>query len=221
MGMTDQQFAELFFKSYTFTQKVSQDVQGSPHLLIVNRRGNVDIRGSDRQNIGAAIQETVWAENESTARKIADQLKFHIAENGGQYELRSNLDSIPHSGRALRLDMVLRVPQSTTVEAIDDVTDLKGNQTLTTRRGDVRAGNIDGVLRVHQSRGSISAHKIDGSVEIEGRGGDIAVRNITGSVTVDFVGGCCPDSSLQLFANQPYHAEAHGPSLHGYGKPDR
>ena len=190
MGMTDQQFAELFFNSYTFTQKVSQAVQGSPHLLIVNRRGNIDIRGSDQQNIGAAIQETIWAENESVARRIADQLKFQIAENGGQYDLRSNLDSIPHSGRTLRLDMVLRVPQSTTVEAIDDegdvdVTNLKGNQTLTTRRGDVHAGNIEGVLRVHQSRGSISAHQIAGSVEIEGRGGDISVRNVTGSVTVE------------------------------------
>ena len=190
MGMTDQQFAEIFFNSYTFTQKISQDVNGSPHLLIVNRRGNVDIRGSDQQNIGAVIQETIWAENESVARKIADGLKFQITENGGQYELGSNLDSLPHSGRTVRLDMVVSVPQSTSTEVTDDegdvvVSHMKGNQTLTTRHGDVHATNIEGVLRIHQSRGSTSAHSIDGNVEIEGRGGDIAVGSVTGSVSVE------------------------------------
>jgi Toastrack DUF4097/LiaI-LiaF-like transmembrane region len=190
MGMTNEQFAELFFNSYTFTRKVSQDVQGSPHLLIVNRRGNVDIRGSDQQNIGAVIQETIWAENESAAKEIADRLQFHITENGGQYEIGSNLDSLPQSGRTIRLDMVIRVPQSTTAEVTDDegdvdVSGLKGNQTLTTRRGDVHADDIAGVLRIHQAGGATSAHKVDGSVEIEGRGGDIAVRSVTGSVTVE------------------------------------
>jgi DUF4097 and DUF4098 domain-containing protein YvlB len=190
MGMSDQQFAELFFNSYTFTQKASQDVQGSPHLLVVNRRGNVDIRGSDQQSIGAVIQETIWAENESAARKIADQLKFEIAENGGQYQLGSNIDSLTHSGRTMRLDMIIRVPKSTTAEVTVDegdvnVNGLKGNQTLTTRRGDVHATSIEGVLQIHKSRGTTSIQQIDGSVEIQGRGGDIAVRNVTGSVTVE------------------------------------
>ena len=190
MGMSDQQFAELFFNSYTFTQKTSQDVQGSPHLLIVNRRGNVDIRGSDQPSIGVVIQKTVWAENESAARKIADKLQFHIAENDGQYELSSNLDSLPHSGRTIRLDMVVRVPRSTSAEVTDnegdiDVSGLKGDQTLTPRRGDVHANHLEGVLRIHQSGGATSAHKIDGSIEIEGRGGDVAIRSVTGSVTIE------------------------------------
>ncbi|MGA8185109.1 MAG: DUF4097 family beta strand repeat-containing protein, partial [Terriglobia bacterium] len=135
-------------------------------------------------------QETVWAENEAAARRIADRLKFHIAESGGQYELASNMDSLPHSGRTLRLDMTLRVPQSTSAEVTVNegdvsVTGLEGNQTLTARRGDVRASNLQGVLRVHQTRGETSANSIDGSLEIEGRGGDIAVRGVTGSVTVE------------------------------------
>ncbi len=190
MGMTDQQFAEVFFNSYTFTQNVSQDVEGSPHLLLVNRRGNVDLRGTDQHKISAVIQETVWAENETAARKIADQLKFQIAGNGEQYELASNQDSLPHSGRTVRLDMVISVPQSTSAEVtVNDgdvtVSGLKGNQTLTTRRGDVRGSNLQGVMKVHQTGGTTSASSVDGSLEIEGRGGDIAVRDVTGSVTVE------------------------------------
>lgn len=190
MGMNEQQFAEVFFNSYTYTHKVSTDVKGSPHLLLVNRRGNVDLRGTDQQNISAVIQETIWAENETAARKIADRLDFRLTQDGGQYELASNLDALPHSGRTVRLDMAIRVPQSTAAEiTVDDgdadVTGLKGDQTLTTRRGDVRASNLQGILRVHQTQGSTSASSIDGSVEIEGRGGDIAVRDVTGSVTVE------------------------------------
>jgi len=86
--------------------------------------------------------------------------------------------------------MVIRVPQSTTADITDDdgdvsVGNLKGDQTLTTRKGDARANDIEGIVRVHQSGGATSASKIDGSVEIQGRGGDIAVQNVTGSVTVD------------------------------------
>lgn len=189
MGISDQQFAEMFFNSYTFTQRVSQAVEGSPHLLVVNRRGNVEIRGADQKNIGAVIQETVWAENESAARKIADRLQFHLVQNGSQYELASNLDSLPSNGRAVRLDMIIHVPQSTASEiTVDDgdvtASGLKGNQTLTSRRGDARANDIEGILQIHKSRGTTSVAKIDGSVEIEGSGGDIGVRDVTGSVTV-------------------------------------
>ncbi len=190
MGISDRQFAEMFFNPYTFTQRVSQEVEGQPHLLVVNRRGNVEIRGSDQKSIGAVIQETVWAENESAARKIADRLQFHLAQNGGQHELTSNLDSLPFSGRAVRLDMVIHVPQSTASEVtVDDgdvtASGLKGNQTLTSRRGDVQANEIEGILQIHQSRGTTSVSKVDGSVEIEGRGGDIGVRDVMGSVTVE------------------------------------
>lgn len=190
MGISDRQFAEMFFNSYTFTQRISQDIEGQPRLLVVNRRGNVEIRGSDQKNIGAVIQETVWAENESAARKIAERLQFHLAQNGGQYELTSNLDSLPSSGRAVRLDMVVHVPQSTAAEVtVDDgdvtASNLKGNQTLTSRRGDVRANEVEGMLQIHKSSGTTSVSKVDGSVEIEGRGGDIGVRDVTGSVTVE------------------------------------
>ncbi len=190
MGITDQQFAEMFFNSYTFTQKVSQNVEGSPRILIVNRRGNVDLHGTDQSDIGGVIQETVWAENESTARKIADSLKFNFTKSDGQYVLGSNLDSLPHAGRTLRLDMTLRVPRSTAAEITDDegdinLTGLKGNQTLTSRHGDVHANQIEGVVRIHKSRGATVIDKVDGSVEIEGRGGDIVVRNVTGSLTVE------------------------------------
>jgi DUF4097 and DUF4098 domain-containing protein YvlB len=190
LGMQDQEFAELFLNSYTFTQRISQDVKGNPHLLIVNGRGNVEIRASDQPDIGVVLQETVWAENEAAARNIADQLKVHFLENGSQYELESNLDSLPHGGRNIRMDLLVHTPKAASVELTDNrgdiiINGLNGDQTLTARHGDAHVANIEGLVRVRESGGSTEIRDIQGSVEVEGRGGDVVVKSVTGSVTLE------------------------------------
>lgn len=190
IGITNQQFAEMFFNSYTFTQRISQNVEGSPHILIANLRGNVDIGSSDQQDMGVLLQKTVWAENESAARRIADQLTFHFTEKAGQYELVSSQNSIPYDGRTVRLDMSFRLPKSASAQVTNNngdisISGLKGNQTLTSGRGDVRVSNIEGLVRIHQTRGDTSIRDIRGNVEIEGRGGNINASTVTGSVTVE------------------------------------
>ena len=190
LGMHDEEFADLFLNSYTFTRRISQEVKGNPRLLIVNRRGNIDIRGSDQPGIGVVLQETIWAENEAAAKSMADQLNVHFLENAGQYELESNLESLPHGGRNLRLDLQLQVPKATSVQLTDNkgdivISDLKGDQTLTAQRGDARVSNIEGVVRVHESGGSTEIRDVRGSVEVEGRGNDMALKNVSGTVTIE------------------------------------
>jgi Toastrack DUF4097/LiaI-LiaF-like transmembrane region len=190
LGMQDEEFADLFLNSYTFTRRISQEVKGNPRLLIVNRRGNIDIRGSDQPDIGVVLQETIWAENEAAAKNLADQLNLHFLESAGQYELQSNLDSLPHGGRNLRLDLQLQVPKATSVQLTDNkgdivISDLKGDQTLTAQRGDARVSNIEGVVRVHESGGSTEIRDVMGSVEVEGRGNDMAIKSVSGTVTIE------------------------------------
>ncbi|HUZ47449.1 MAG TPA: DUF4097 family beta strand repeat-containing protein [Terriglobia bacterium] len=188
--MPDQQFAELFLNSYTFTRRISQPVKGNPRLLLVNGRGNVEIRGSEQPNIDVVLQETIWAENEAAARSTADRLNFHFLESGRQYELASNLDALPHSGRSVRMDMLIHVPKAISAEIIDNRGDivlsgLEGNQTLTARHGDARVDGVQGLVRIHESRGSTDVRNVQGSVEIEGRGSDVVAKNITGTVTIE------------------------------------
>ncbi len=190
IGMPDQQFAELFLNSYTFTRRVSQQAKGNPHLLIVNGRGNVELRGSEQPNIDAVVQETIWAENETSAQSIADRMDIHFIANGSQYELASNLDSLPHGGRSVRLDLLIHVPKAISAEIVDNRGDivlsgLEGNQTLTARHGDAHVDGVQGLVRIQQSRGSADIRNVQGSVEVEGRGGDIVAKNITGAVTIE------------------------------------
>lgn len=205
----DEDWGSLFLDPYTFTETLTQPVTAPGSLLLVVRRGDVEVHGSDGNAIEVVIKKQIRAENEEAARAISDQLKFKFAEQTGRWVFESNVDSVtpgragegagPVARRSLRLDLVLRVPKSFSTEITSDYGDvtldeLTGDQTLATRRGDVRVVNVEGLVRARTSRGSVTARGVRGNVEIEGRGRDIEVAGITGTVVVngDFSG------SLQL-----------------------
>ena len=194
-NVDNDEWANLFTNSYTYTQTVSQEAKPQPRVMVVNRRGDVEVHPSDQKKIEAVVKETVRADNEPAARKIADQIKLEISEEAGQYVFKSNLDSLPSGGRRVRLDIVLHVPKGGSVELTTERGDLlveggQGDQSLTARHGDIRVSNAEGLVKVHQSRGATQVRDVKGNVEIEGRGGDVDVGGVTGNVTVngDFSG---------------------------------
>lgn len=195
VNLDDEEFADLFLNSYTYTQTLSQAVGKQPSLLVVDRRGDLEVHGSDQANVEAVIKQAIRAENEQAAKKLADQLKYSLVEEAGHYVFQSNLDSLPEGGRNVRLDIVLRVPKATSTELTAEHGDilvdaLEGNQTLTTRHGDAHATNIQGLVRIHKSHGATEISQVKGSVEVDGRGGDVEVGDIAGPVSVsgDFSG---------------------------------
>ncbi len=190
INVDDDDWANLFTNSYTYTQSVSQQAKPQPHLIVVNRRGDVEIHASaDQKTLDAVIKETVRADSESEAKKTADQLKFSLAEEGGQYVFKSNLDSLPSSGRNVRLDIVFHVPKGTSPEITAERGDISvegatGDETLTARRGDVRVSGVEGLVKIHQSHGDTQVRDVKGNVEADGRGGDVDVGGVSGNVTV-------------------------------------
>jgi DUF4097 and DUF4098 domain-containing protein YvlB len=191
----DGDFADLFLNSYSFNQTISQPVAAQPHLMIINRRGDVEAHAADSTSVDAVIKESIRADNEADARKLADQLKFSLAEEAGHYVLKSNLDSLPEGGRQVRLDLSLRVPKAASLELTTEhgdllVDGLRGDQTLTSRHGEARVSDVEGLVRVKKSQGSTRVSQVKGSVEVEGRGDDVVVSGVTGNVTVngDFTG---------------------------------
>jgi Toastrack DUF4097/LiaI-LiaF-like transmembrane region len=195
INVDDDDFANLFMNSYTYTQTVSQAAKPQPHLTIIDRRGDVEVHASDQTTIDAVVKETIRADNESEAKKTADQLKFEIAQEAGQYVFKSNMDSLPSNGRNVRLDITLRVPKGTSTEITAEHGDisldsLQGDQTLTSNHGDVRVSGVEGLVKVQKSHGDAQVHDVKGNVEVDGRGGDVDVGGISGTVTVngDFSG---------------------------------
>ena len=71
--------------------------------------------------------------------------------------LRSNRRSLADEGRRITIDLSLRVPKATSSEVTSErgdiaVDGLNGDQTLTTQKGDVRATNIQGLVKIHKVR---------------------------------------------------------------------
>jgi DUF4097 and DUF4098 domain-containing protein YvlB len=190
IDVEDEDFARMFYNSYTYTRTFSQPAGPQPRLLLVNRRGDVEIRGADQSTFDAVVKETIWAPNEDAAKKLSEQLKVELVPQAGRYLLQSNVDSLANGGRNLRLDITLRVPKTTsaqvTAEHGDLVLDgLKGDQTLSTKRGDTHISNTEGLIRISKSGGLSEVREVKGNVEMEGRGQDIDVSGVSGLVTVN------------------------------------
>ncbi len=195
INVDDEDWANIFSDSFTYTQALSQPVKPRPRLLVVNRRGDVEIHASDQPTLELAVKKTIRAENEDAAKKISNELKIEFIEQGGRYVLETNLDSLPNGGRTVRLDLSLRAPKATSAEITAQRGDillegLQGDQTLTTKRGDAHISNVEGLVRIHKSGGLTEIRELKGNVELDGRGDDVEVADVTGTVTVngDFSG---------------------------------
>lgn len=180
----------IFSNSYTYTSSLNVPAPGQPHLVVVDHHGDVELRSSDQPSLQASIKEVVHANSDQDAKKISDQLKFEIVHQGAQYTLQSNLDSLPDSGRNVRLDIVLSVPTPTatdvTVEHGDlTVSGLKGDQNLTVDHGDAHITHVEGLVKLRKSGGSTQVSGVKGSVDVEGRGDDAQIDDIIGAATIN------------------------------------
>ncbi len=185
----DEDFSNLFLRSYNYTQSLSQSVQGTPHLVLENPHGDVELRGADQAAIDVMAKETIRAEDENAAKKLSDSLKLEVVPEAGHYVVRSNRNSLPDEGRRITLDLSLRVPYSTSSE-IDvgrgeiNLDGLNGDQSLTTQKGDVRVSNIKGLVKIRKNGGSTEVRGVKGSVDLDGRGDDVETADVSDTVTV-------------------------------------
>ncbi len=182
---------DLLLEPFTYTQTLSTAAKPKLQLLIINRRGDIEIRPADQPTLVAEVRKTIRAENEDAARRISNDLKTEFVEQGGRTAFQTNLDSIPDAGRRVRLDLSLHVPQATTAEVSTDRGDvildgLTGEQDITARHGDVHVSGVKGLVRVHKSGGGLTAlREVKGNVELDGRGRDIEIADVTGAATVN------------------------------------
>ena len=190
VDMDDEGFAGLFMNSYTYTQTLSQLAHSQPHLLIVDRRGDVEVHGADQATFDAVVKKTIWAPNEEDAQKLSSQVKIEIVEEAGRYLVQTNLDSLPGGGRNVRLDYTLRVPFAAsteiTVEHGDAILDgLKAEQAVTARHGDAHVTNVEGLVRLTRGSGMTEVRDLKGSLEVEGRGSDVDISGVSGTASIN------------------------------------
>ncbi len=186
----DDEFSNLFLDSFTYSQNLSQAVKPQPHLVVEDQRGDLEIRGADQSTIDVIAKKVIRADGEAAARKLSDNLKVEIVEEGGHYVLRSNRRSLTEGGNHVKIDLVVRVPKATTTEITSERGDVsletvRGDQTLSSLHGDVRISNAEGLVRVHKTGGLTEVGPVKGTVELDGRGNDVTISDVTGAATVN------------------------------------
>jgi hypothetical protein len=191
VDMDDEGFAGLFMNSYTYTQTFSHPVHPQSHLLVVDRRGDVEVHAAaDQTTVDGVVKKTIWAPNEDDAQKLSNQVKIEIIEQAGRYLVQTNLDSLSGGGHNVRLDYTLRVPSATstevTVEHGDAILDgLRAEQAITARHGDAHITNVEGLVRLTRGSGLTEVRDLKGSLEVEGRGGDVDISGVTGTASIN------------------------------------
>jgi DUF4097 and DUF4098 domain-containing protein YvlB len=190
VDMDNEGFAGLFMNSYTYTQTFSHQVHPQPHILVVDRRGDVEVHGASQATVDAVVKKTIWAANEGDAQKLSDQVKIEVVEEAGHYLVQTNLDSLPDGGHNVRLDYTLRVPYATSTEITaehgDVVLDgLKAEQAVTAPHGDAHIDNVEGLVHLGKGSGTTEVRDLKGSVDVEGRGSDVTISGVTGTASVN------------------------------------
>jgi hypothetical protein len=183
------EISNMFLNSYNFTQTFSQPVGATPHMVLDDQRGDVEITGANQAAVDVMAKETIRADDENAAKKISDNLKLEVVDEAGHYVVRSNRRSLADEGRRITVDLSLRVPKATSNEITSERGDIAvdgvvGDQELKTQKGDVRATNVQGLVKIHKVGGSTEVRGVKGSVEVDGRGDDIEVADITDTVTI-------------------------------------
>jgi DUF4097 and DUF4098 domain-containing protein YvlB len=184
-----------FLHSYTYTHSLGGALPLHAHLLVDDRRGDVQIKAAPEASFTGLVTETIRATNEEDARKIEQQLKLGIVSQDGRSVIHPDLDSLPGGGGNVRLDITLNVPESTAAEVTtrngDVLVDgLHGSETVVSGSGAIHLVNVQGSVVVEKSGGSTSVREVQGSVQVSGSGGDVQVTDVSGpvSVTGEFTG---------------------------------
>jgi DUF4097 and DUF4098 domain-containing protein YvlB len=190
VDMNNESFANLFMNSYTYTQTLSQPTSPQPHLLIVDRHGDVEVRAAGQATVEALVKKTIWALNEDAARKLSEQVKIEMVEEAGRYLVQTNLDSLPGGGHNVRLDYTLRVPYATSTEVTAEHGDvildgLKAEQDVTAKHGDAHITNVEGLVRLNRGKGMTEVRDLKGSLEVDGNGSDVDISGVSGTASVN------------------------------------
>jgi DUF4097 and DUF4098 domain-containing protein YvlB len=166
--------------------------QGVTGIVLDNLRGDISIKGVDRDAVSVTGRKTIRAFNRSEADRRNQQTHVRLDREGDLLILRSDGPAGPIAGQ-ISTDLDITVPRGVRVEkrTRDRVGDLMidgidGSVDVSGGRGDVHLNHIGNNVRIESTRGGdIRVENLKGDLDLTGRGGDVQLTNIAGLVTIN------------------------------------
>ncbi len=161
----------------------------SPATLVVESgKGNIQVTGSDSNEIVVTAHKTAWDSNTSQAEAALSEMKVVIAQDGNTVTVKYIPDSkltIIGSIRNDTVDFTIAVPTETSVQVKAghgkvSLSDTLGAADLSSSSGKINITDVVGSLDARTHSGNISAQRIqakDGNVNLHTDFGDISLED--------------------------------------------
>jgi hypothetical protein len=195
-------------KVYQFEENLS--LEPSSTIEILNSHGQVEIEGSERNNIDVKLEKKIWRQNEESARTVAEQLKILTSKNGERLIISTNRDRLRK--RNFSTDFKIYVPQNLKIKITNSHGAVRISRVreadVSNYHGRVEINEVTGSVRAVNSYEPLAIMDIGGESQIETNYSTLLLSRLSGPITVN-----CAHEEVRLF-------ELHAP-LHFFSKHSR
>ncbi len=194
--------------SYRHEETISKSisVEDARRLVIESLSGDITVTGEEgRKTIELKIVKTVRADNEETARKIAESIGVVVTRPEDMIRIetryprkgkvkRSIFSFFIERGQSTSISLTLTVPAGLSIETASASGDVEIGRILadveaSSASGDIVIRDIGGDLTAAVASGDIEVDKVGGTVNLSSAAGDIVVRNVGGDVEISVATG--------------------------------
>lgn len=182
---------QIFGETYEYPVSAKVNSPKNPRIIVENRRGNVRLVGSDRDEVAVSGHKSVMSIDKSEADRINDRMPLEVVVEGEQIVIRTNQERAG-SDKRVDADLDVQIPRNASVECRGtrgdfDVSHISGNFEVRSENAGVRGQDIGGNVRIDLRRSDIvRLVQVKGNVDVKGaRAEDIELDGISGIVTVE------------------------------------
>jgi hypothetical protein len=168
-------------------------VPANARVTVRGGRGDITVRASDQPEIRVAGKVNVKSWNESTAKRVGEQVSAEIVQNGDGFEVRPT--GVGGGRSRVSVDMDITVPTKALLTIHSEkgdvnVSDMGSQVSIDNGNGDIEVRGTAGDVSIDMRRGDAKISDTKGDVKISGHGGSIEVVDASGSFTIngEFVG---------------------------------
>jgi hypothetical protein len=195
----------------SITKSISVD--GAKRLVIESLSGDIIVTGEEgRETIELKIVKVVRAEDEETAKKIAESMGVVVTRPAEVIKLetrypkkgktkKSIFSFFVERGNSMSISLTLTVPAGLGIETASASGDVVISEILAGVRassasGDVIIRNIGGDVYTSVASGDIEVEDVGGSIELSSAAGHIIVRDVKGDAQISVATGDVEISSV-------------------------
>ena len=148
---------------------------GGKSLQLDNVNGNIEITGSDSNQVELVVNKTIRAKTDAKLEDARREVTLDVKHNGGALELyvdgpfrcrcgdRRSVNFQRHPGYSVRMDFELRVPRNVDLQVS---TVNEGQVRIRDVKGSYDVSNVNGGIEMTSVAGSGSAHTVNGAVKV-------------------------------------------------------